>query len=275
MRRNRFHEVKRVPGNPVTALFLAGSRAIRFAMLVLAAGLLLAGIAVPVRCTEPVQDLPADGQFAIRQAYIGWLAAKQEAGMDATIRYITEINGNPSEVGIIRDRFSAVAERVMAAETPENLERILQDFRVLTRQFRERTEGQLEAAGRSREDLAAAAHGAFEEDAGVQAAEDHYWNVRMEAEPASFDRYIRESQATLLALREYGYTTDSAQEELGRISAMRGEFVSALQSQDYAAAEIIREHIGGAAARFEGTVRGIRVATTPSGEPSLISSGEA
>lgn len=263
-------------GKQVTALLLTGSMAIRFAMLVLAAGLLLAGLAVPASATDPVtdsvQDLLTDEQYAIRQAYISWLAAKQEAGMEATIHYITDINGNPSEIAVLRDQFDAVAKGISAFDTPEDLERTLQDFRHLTRQFREKTEGQLDAAGGSREELAGAVHGAIERDAGVRAAEDHYWNVRMTAEPASFDRYIRESQATLLVLQEHGYTIDPAQEELDRISAMRSEFILSLQSQDYAAAEIIRENIDKTAASFEGTVREIRMMGKPTGEISIIPS---
>jgi hypothetical protein len=238
----------------------AGTIAIRIALLLCATGLLLAFFALPASATTIDGGRSAgygsEDQSAIREAYLLWLAAKQEAGMKATILYISSVNGSTAKLVTVYNCFRSTAD-LLSAHAGNNPENALQEFRDLTQQFKEEVHAQMIRAGGSDEELFTAVHRATESDAGVKASEDAYWRIRMEAEPASFDRYVGESAAILAALREYGYDTTAAEESLEQVAALRGDFVSALQSQNYDRAEIIREKIDGAAAGFEAIVRNI------------------
>ena len=228
------------------------------AVLLLTTVLLLAGLAAPAGANDTVQGSAriagGDGQSAIGQAYVCWLVAKQESGMDATIGYIAAINGSTLELTSIRDTFHAgfTGPCESGSDAPDCS---IAAYRDLARQFQDETRIRMAAAGGDESKLAAAVEEAAMTDARVKAAEERYWMIRMAAEPASFDRYVSESQATLLALQEHGYDTTSAQEVLDRIAGMRSEFVSAISAQDYDAAEAIRERIDSTAAEFEGMVR--------------------
>lgn len=231
-------------------------------MLVLAAGLLLAGLAAPVLAAGAVSVSPKetvmDEESSIRFAYISWLAAKQEAGMDATVSYISEIHGDTTTIALLKDRFHTASVLIPDPGSGGDPDTSLTEFRELTWQFQDETRRQMSANKGKPEALAAAVHDAVENDKKVHAAEDAYWRTRMTAEPASFDRYVLESQATLNILQENGYNIALAQATLDRISAMRGEFVTALGAKNYGAAEVIRERIDSTAADFERIVRNVR-----------------
>lgn len=235
----------------VTALLLTGSMAIRLALLVVAAGLLLASLTAPAGATGAIVTVPQfpamNDAFSVRQAHITWLAAKQEAGMEATISYFAAINGSHAGLSAVKGRFQDTASALPAIKTGEDLEVILQNLRQITREFRQETQLQLEHEGKSNAELSSALHNAVERNGTVRELEDQYWITRRVSELSSFDQFVRASQESIQVLQEYGYEVTPAQERLNQIAALRGEFSAALRSQDYGTAEIIREEIHGSA----------------------------
>lgn len=245
----------------VSAFLMTSGIALRLAMLIVAACLLFASLAThaiagdPAVLAESYESL--DNGIAVRQAYMSWLAARQEAGMAATIRYIDSIEGPVERLECLSQEFHRTAAGITFRDSEEELTATLHELRNITRQFREETRWMMGASGGNNEDLNAMVYEAIETDSRTRISEDEYWMARMVAEPASFDRYIRESQATLTTLQEYGYDISAAQEQLDQISVLREEFIGAIRLRNYGAAEITREGIHAASASFEMTVKRI------------------
>lgn len=216
------------------------------------------GAAASVTALDIQEGSPA-GDVALRQAYLSWLAAQQEAGMDATIRFIAERNGSVEKLSSLREEFHRGSAGIPACSSMESLNTSLGTFRQITRQFQTEIRVQVAAGSLTEDDLAAAVSAAVDGDFRSRSLEDEYWMTRMDSEPAAFDRYIRESGETLFALRGYGYDVAPAQEKLDTIETMRREFVAALASHDFGTAETIREKIEAEATGFEDCIREIRV----------------
>jgi len=197
------------------------------------------------------------GDVALRQAYLGWLAAQQEAGMSAAIRFITEQNGSVESLSSVEEEFHRQAAGIQACRSMGSLDSMIGTLRETTRQFQDATREQVALHSLNESDLESAVSAAVYGDERSQALEDEYWMTRMDSEPAAFDRYVRESQETLTVLKGCGYDVASAQENLDQIETMRGEYVAALASHDFGTAEIIREKIQAASVSFEDRVRSI------------------
>lgn len=207
---------------------------------------------VDSREASPTEDV------VLRQAYLSWLAAQQETGMDATIRFIAERNGSVERLSSLQEEFHRGSAGIPACSSMESLNALLGTFRQITRQFQTEIRVQVAAGSLAEDDLDSAVSAAVEGDSRSRLLEDEYWMTRMDSEPAAFDRYIRESRETLFALRGYGYDVAPAQEKLDTIETMRGEFVAALASHDFGTAETIREKIEAEATGFEDCIRVIR-----------------
>ena len=229
---------------------------------VIACVLVLSGGASGLSRTETAsvdQHYKVSDTIALRQAYLGWQSAQQEAGMDATIWYIIARNGSVKTLSALREKYHAGSLRIPGCNSMDSLDMIQVSLTGVARQFNEETHARMEASSANEEDLAAAVSGATESDARARQLEDEYWMTRMVSEPSSLDRYIRESQGTLTALQEYGYNVAAAQEKLYQITAMRNDFVVALGTHDYGSAKSTWEKIQGASAGFEEQVRDIGV----------------
>lgn len=199
----------------------------------------------------------SEGDIALRQAYMSWLAAQQEAGMNATIRFIAEQNGSFERLSSYQEEFHRNAASIPDCNSMESLDSMLGTLRESTRQFQSETREQVTASSLNGDDLALAVAAAVNGDARSRSLEDEYWMTRMDSEPTAFDRYIRESQETLSALRGYGYDVAPAQEKLDQIETMRGEYVASLAAHDFGTAETIREKIQAASVGFEKRVKEI------------------
>jgi hypothetical protein len=165
--------------NNMSRILLTGSLLIRFSMLIIAAGLLVVTLASPASAsaaTVTTGQVPAsDDQIASRQARIIWLAAKQEAGMQATVEDFVSVNGSTATLVSILEDYRCNADRIPALPTPEGLDQVQRDLRTITRSFREETCLQMEAAGGDQSDLTEAVHAAGEASPYVKALRDRYW----------------------------------------------------------------------------------------------------
>ena len=223
----------------------------------LIAAVILTGI-VSAESRAADEPSPVTYDVSVRQAYMSWLAAQQEAGMNATIGYITAHNVSAGSLPAILGEFHKTSLGIPASGSLDSLDATLDRFRDLTRQFRDETEARLKDSSLNEGDLAAPVSLAVEGDTRAQLLKDEYWMARMVSEPAAFDRYIRESQATLTALQEYGYDVSIAQQKLDRIGKMRSDFIAALSARNFGAAEVNREKIQDASIDFEESVKTIR-----------------
>ena len=231
---------------------------IRFGLLLSLFCLLTSAMVAEVTAAEVAgvmtQD-PAADDISLRQAYMSWLAAEQEARMNATIGYIAAYHGSVKNLSAQKEAFHASSLRISECNSTDAFDSILAALRDLTRQFQAETREQMMAASLNEEDLRPEVSGAVENDIQSHLLEDEYWMTRRDSEPAAFDRYIRESQETLSTLKEYGYNITPAQKNLDEIASMRSEFVAALNVQDFGTAELIRGKIQDASAGFEEQVR--------------------
>ena len=136
--------------NRMSRILLTGSLVIRFSMLIIAAGLLVAMLASPANASEATVTTGQVPTFydevASRQAHVTWLAAKQEVGMQATVDYLASINGSTATLASTLEDFQRTANRIPTLSTPEGLDLIQRDLRTITRTFRE----DLHANGSSR-----------------------------------------------------------------------------------------------------------------------------
>jgi len=233
--------------NRMSRILLTGSLVIRFSMLIITAGLLVAMLASPANASEATVTTGQVPTFydgvASRQAHVTWLAAKQEVGMQATVDYLASINGSTATLASTLEDFQRTADRIPTLSTPEGLDLIQRDLRTITRTFREETCVRMEAAGGNQSDLVAAVHAAGETSPYVKALRDRYWQVRMIAELDAFDLRVGMVQETISTLKENGYEIATTQETVDEIAALRSELASALSSEDYGAIESANEKI--------------------------------
>jgi len=97
--------------NNMSRILLTGSLLIRFSMLIITAGLLVVTLASPASASAAIVttgQVPAsDDQIASRQEHSIWLAAKQEAKMQATVEYLVSVNGSTATLESIPKDYRA------------------------------------------------------------------------------------------------------------------------------------------------------------------------
>jgi len=152
--------------NNMSRILLTGSLLIRFSMLIIAAGLLVVMPASPASASAAIVttgQVPAsDDQIASHQAHSIWLAAKQEAVMQATVEYLVSVNGSTATLVSILEDNRYTADRIPALSTPEGLDQVQRDLNTITRLSPEETCLKMEAAGGNQSDLFEAVHAAME-----------------------------------------------------------------------------------------------------------------
>jgi hypothetical protein len=252
--------------NHMSRILLTGTLLIRFSMLIIAAGLLVATLASPASAsaaTVTTGQVPAsDDQIASHQAHSIWLAAKQEAGMQATVEYLVSVNGSTATLVSILEDNRYTADRIPALSTPEGLDQVQRDLRTITRLSTEETCLQMEAAGGNQSDLTEAVHAAGEASPNVKALRDRYWQVKMTAQLDDFDLRVGIVQKTISTLKEDGYEVATAQETFDKIAAMRSELASALSSEDYSSIESANRKIHAAFVNLSRIITDLHVAIT-------------
>jgi hypothetical protein len=213
-------------------------------MLFGAGWMLLAFLVLPAHAsTGPVAILSIetfpllDNQIPVQQAHLSWLCSKEEAGMQATIEYLSSLNAPTGSLSAIMGEFHASAAALPSITTSTGLENALLSFRNQTRQFRDETDVQMKAAHGSAGELRAVVHINADTSMNAKEREDQFWQIRERCELADFDLRVNTSQNTLNILSENGYETAPAQEKLDEIAEMRGTLAGALTLRDDAGIE--------------------------------------
>lgn len=204
----------------------------------------------------PVGTFPLlDTSLVVRQAHVAWLAGKEDAGMQVTMRYLAQVNGSTATLSSINRDFRVYLEAVRHASTDERLGSGIAALCSTMESFRQETRVQLNAAGGDPEDLRAQVQAAVAQDPVSLQLEDQYWETRTEAELSGFDQWTREAGMAAGQLQESGYEVTPAQEKLAEITAMRAGLENALRIRDDTGIEQAREAIHGASITYATLVR--------------------
>ena len=113
-----------------------------------------------------------DDQVPSGQAHLLWLAARENAGMQATFRYIGSINGSTATLTSISGDFVNCQRSISLGTTPADIRNELADLRRITGSFRGETDTRLRETGGDPEKLRGAVQAAISGDPAVAQAED-------------------------------------------------------------------------------------------------------
>ncbi|PKL70236.1 MAG: hypothetical protein CVV30_02430 [Methanomicrobiales archaeon HGW-Methanomicrobiales-1] len=238
-------------------------------ILFVAGWMLLALVALPAHAsaassldpsTVAIDTFPVfENQVSVRQAHIAWLAAKEEAGMQATIAYIASVNGSTTTLAIILGNFRQSQAALGTADTHAALDTVQQDFRRITLAFREESAARIKTLHGNPAVLPPSVQSAVTASVRVRSLEDQYWQTRTTSELAAFDLRAEQAQTLLAALRSNDYEITAAQEKLTEISTMRNALATALNSRDDTGIEQAHKKIHNASLGFVQAVRLIRL----------------
>jgi hypothetical protein len=200
-----------------------------------------------------------ENQLAVRQAHVAWLAAKEDAGMQATIAYMQSVNGSTTKLSTIRESFRKSQTNVGQADSHEALDAILQDFRGITPSFREETVVQMKASNGIPDDLRQSIQSALASSTNVRSLDDQYWDIRKKTDLADFDLRVERSTEMLTAFRSNDYEITAAQEKFTEITTMRNELATAIRTRDNQGIEQAHKKIHSASIGFAQSLRELRM----------------
>jgi hypothetical protein len=258
-------------------------------LLLFAAGwILIAVVTLPVQAsaaTPPAGVTPGtvvtetfplfDDQIAIRQAHIAWLAAKEDTGMQVTMRYLASINGSTGTLASLNRDFRIYENTIRNAGTDERIESGLAALCSTMESFRAEADTRMNSSGGRAEELKVQVQLAIAENPAVQSLEDQYWETRSRTGLLDFDQWTRRAGSTLGQLQENGYEITAAQEKLTEITAMRSQLENALRARDDDGIEQARKTIHAASIEYATTVRMMKQNRTESEEmETLINQSE-
>ncbi|HUK92957.1 MAG TPA: hypothetical protein VLU98_02855 [Methanomicrobiales archaeon] len=198
------------------------------AVATIIACVLLAFPAAAADTTYPVLD----NQVTTRQAHIAWQGALFETKMQATIDYITSLNGDTSQLSSILSQFQGRVDQAPTLTTNVGLDSLVRDMADLVRQFRAETLTQLKASRGKAADLKVKIDAAVSGNPQIATLEATYWSTRETDRLANFDTQTARAQKVLDTLKGKGYDTSTAQATLDQITGKRSDLESALASHD-------------------------------------------
>ncbi|MHB8164682.1 MAG: hypothetical protein ACYDDV_10155 [Methanoregula sp.] len=239
-------------------------------VILFAAGwMLLALVALPAHAsaassldpsTVAIDTFPVfENAVSVRQAHIAWLAAKEEAGMQATIAYVASVNGSTTTLATIFGNFRQSQAALGTADTHAALDIVQQDFRQFSQAFREESAARIKTLHGNPGFLRQSLQSAVVASARVRSLEDQYWQTRATTELAAFDLRVERARALLTALRSNDYEITAAQEKFTEITIMRTELATALNLRDDTGIEQAHKKIHTASLGFVQAVRGTRL----------------
>jgi hypothetical protein len=199
-----------------------------------------------------------DGNVPASQAQLLWLAAREDAGMQATIGYIGSVNGSTGTLSSIREDFVNCRESISLAATPVDIRNGLTDLRRITESFRGETDARLREAGGNPEILRELVKAAPSGNPVVTRAEDQYWETRMHQGLSDLDQWAGQAESTITQLKENGYETTSAQEKLTEITTMRSTLETAFRTRNDTDIDQARKTIHDATVEYAQTLRGAK-----------------
>jgi hypothetical protein len=211
-----------------------------------------------------------DDQIAVRQAHIAWLAAKEDTGMQATMRYLASINGSTGKLASLNRDFRIYEDTIRNAGSEDRIATGLSALCSTSDAFRTETDARMKSSGGKPAELASAVQLAIAENAAVASLEDQYWECRSSTGLADFDEWIQQAGGTLGQLQENGYEVTAAQEKLTEITTMRSQLANALRARDDNGIEQVRKTIHAASIDYATTVRMMKKNSTESEEMGIL-----
>ena len=199
-----------------------------------------------------------ENQFPVRQALLAYLAAKEEVGMQATIRYIASHHGSVGTLSSLRVRTETSVLAISSSGSDTAFDQELENLRSVTRSFRGETDLQMKAINGNPDELRTSIQTAVEASQQLQQLMDKYWQVRENTELAAFDQRVRRAQETLGTLSENGYEITPAQEKLTEIVTMRSALASALRTRNNAGIELAHKKIHATSIEYARIARNLR-----------------
>jgi hypothetical protein len=203
-----------------------------------------------------------ENQVDVRQAHLAWLAAKEKAEMEATVDYVTSVNGSTKVLISIMNDFQHSAEMIPALNTHSDLDTEMQTFREIADKFHRETSLQMTTALGRPEDLRQVVQTSVRNSVEAKSFENQYWHIRQSAEIAIFDLRLERTQNSLNTLREQGYEISAAQEKLTEITTMRTDLATVLRNRNDAGIEQAHKKIHTASIEYVQAVRDIKRTTT-------------
>jgi hypothetical protein len=217
----------------------------KFSFLLFAVGwVLLAAATLPAQASgilSPASVTPLTvetGTFPLfdtgvpaSQAHLIWLAAREDAGMQATIDYIASANGSTAVLTSIHGDVVTCRKSISLGKTPADIRNSLEDLRRITESFREETDARLRETGGNPEELRKLVRESADNPDVIQ-AEDRYWETRMRLGLSDFDQWVQQADSTVTQLQEGGYETASSQEKLTEITTMRTTLETAFRARN-------------------------------------------
>ncbi len=197
-------------------------------------------------------------QPVVRQAHLTYLANKERAGMEATIRYIALRKGSTGTLSDLMERTGTSALAISSAESDPALDSELENLREITRSFRQETDIQMRAVKGNPDILRAEVQSAVEGSPGLDLLLDKYWQVRESTELSDFDQRVDRAQGTLETLQENGHEIAPAQENLEEIVTMRTELATALRTRNNAGIGLAHKKIHTSSLEYARIIRNFR-----------------
>jgi len=196
--------------------------------------------------------------ITVSKAHLAWLVAKEEVGMQTTIRYIAARNGSTGMLTTLMIKTDNANGAINGATTSSALDMELDDLRAITGSFRDETEVQMKAVHGNPVELRALVQSAVTESREVQLLGARYWQIRETAELTDFDQRVAQLEATLATLPEKGNTMSTAQEKLGEIVSMRTGLAIALEARDDTGIEQAHKEIHTTSIELAQVIRNLR-----------------
>jgi hypothetical protein len=173
-----------------------------------------------------------NNDITVSKAHLAWLVAKEEVGMQTTIRYIASRNGSTGTLTTLMIKTDSANGAINAAATNSALEKELDDLRDITGSFRDETEVQIKTVHGDPVELRILVQSAVADSREIQLLGARYWQIRETAELSDFDQRLAQLEATLAMLPDNGNAMSTAQEKLGEIISMRTGLAIALEARD-------------------------------------------
>lgn len=199
----------------------------------IAALILLAGLLFAPAGAAPADGASADHHVAVRQAHLAWMALEKDVEMNAALTYATtRYNTDTAKLADLLAGFRKAEAEIPAAATDADIDRLISDLRLLTREFRDELRGQMNTGQGSWAELNGQIALATSNNPYIAEKKNLYWSTRTRGQLSDFDSWAEESQAALDSLKAKGYDIAKAQRALDVTIAKRPELQAALESRD-------------------------------------------
>jgi len=199
-----------------------------------------------------------NNDITVSKAHLAWLVAKEEVGMQTTIRYIASRNGSTGTLTALMIKTDSANGAIDTATTSSALDTELDNLRDITGSFHDETQVQMTAVHGDPVELRAVVQSTVADSREVQLLGARYWQIRETVELADFDQRVAQLEATLTTLSENGNEITPAQEKLNEIVTMRTDLAAALRARDDTGIEQAYKEIHATSIGYAQLVRNVR-----------------